>query len=87
MDDDPKAGEPDNLEGFRRWVMEGFDPDRKFEPFACRNIDGDAIEFFVSNESYYGKYIDDRLTVYIGCDSGEVVGGWLAFVSRYRETR
>ncbi len=46
-----------------------------FSPMAWYNPDGDCLEFHLSNESYYARRLDGWVTVYIGEDSGEIVGG------------
>lgn len=52
-------------------------PVATFSPFAMYNSDGDCLEFHLSNESCYAKRLDGWVTVYVGEDSGDVVGGVL----------
>lgn len=47
--------------------------------------DGDCVEFFVSDESYYAERIDGLLTIYRGQQSKEVVGSLIKNVSRVLE--
>lgn len=51
------------------------DVPKKFEPMSEYNPSGDCIEFLFSNEDYYGKRLDGWVTIYVGEDSGEIVGG------------
>jgi len=53
-----------------------------FEPFIFNNTDGDCIEFFVSDDNYYGERIDDYLTVYHSQETGEVAGFVIKNVKR-----
>lgn len=48
---------------------------KSFTPMSCYNADGDCIEFHLSNECFFARRLDGWFTVYIGEDSGEVVGG------------
>lgn len=56
------------------WIEE-CSPLNPFVPFAEYEPAGDCIEFFLSNEPFYGKRLDGWVTVYYGENSGEVVGG------------
>ena len=53
-----------------------------FEPFVFNNTDGDCIEFFVSDDNYYGERIDDYLTVYHSQETAEIVGFVIKNVKR-----
>lgn len=46
----------------------------RFEPFASYNPDGDCIHFFISDRKYYGKRVDDFLTLYLDMKTDEIVG-------------
>jgi hypothetical protein len=48
---------------------------------ACRNPRGDSVEFRASDESYYVRWIDARPEVYVGQDSGRIVGCRIGGVS------
>ena len=50
------------------------EPVERFEPFAFHNTDGDCIEFFISDRRYYGKRIDEFLTLYLDMETGDIVG-------------
>lgn len=54
----------------------------KFEPFAFYSVDGDCIEFFASNDDYYGKRLDSMVTVYISERTGEVIGSLIKGVRK-----
>jgi hypothetical protein len=49
-----------------------------FQPFAYYDHAGDCIEFFLSNEMYYGKWLDASTTIYIGERSDSIVGFQIA---------
>jgi len=51
-------------------------------PMAGYNEDGDCLEFHLTTESYYGCRLDGWVTVYIGEDTGELVGGMIKGVRR-----
>lgn len=54
-------------------------------PRAFYNKDGDCIEFFISDESFYAERIDGLVTVYYGQESGEIVGSLIKGVKRFVE--
>jgi len=41
----------------------------RFEPFAFHNTAGDCIEFFVTQDDYFGQRVDDYLTLYLDMDT------------------
>jgi hypothetical protein len=45
-----------------------------FRPFVFHNIDGDCLEFYVSQNNFYGKYIDNYLSILLDMDTDEIVG-------------
>lgn len=49
-----------------------YSPDRF--PMIEHDVAGDCLEVFQSDEPHYGERIDERVTVYIGQESGEIVG-------------
>lgn len=62
------------------WMEELFahvaaQPPIKFMPQLHYDPDGDCFEFFLSNESYYGRQIDQHATLYYSQETGRVVGG------------
>ncbi len=52
-------------------------------PQASYDPDGDCIEFIISPESFYAKRIDRLTTVYIGQDSGQIVGSLIKGVRNF----
>jgi hypothetical protein len=48
-----------------------------FQPIAHHDPDGDCIEFIASDESYYAQRLDSLVTVYIGRETGEIVGSFI----------
>lgn len=46
-----------------------------FEPHARYVAEGECWEFVLSPESFVAERLDGRLTVYVGRETGEVVGG------------
>jgi len=46
-----------------------------FKPFAFYNEAGDEIEFFLSNDNYYGQWINHFMTVYRSEETNEIIGG------------
>lgn len=59
---------------FEAFVESAPDRDGPFKPFVYHDRDNDLIEFFLSNENYYGKRVDGRLTLYLSQESDEIVG-------------
>ncbi|GMU21868.1 MAG: hypothetical protein AMXMBFR13_19560 [Phycisphaerae bacterium] len=53
-----------------------------FKPFAYHDLDGDCIEFFVSNEPFTAQRVDSWLTVYHGDHSQKIIGSLIKGVSR-----
>jgi len=53
-----------------------------FEPYVFNNTEGDCIEFFVSDDDYYGEWIDAYLTVYRSQETDEIVGFVISNVKR-----
>lgn len=45
-----------------------------FEPFVYEDAAGGQTEVFLSNEMFHGEYIGPHLTLYIGEESGKLVG-------------
>jgi hypothetical protein len=45
-----------------------------FEPFAFYNRSGDCIELFLTNDMFYGDYIDNYLTIYRNIETDKIVG-------------
>ena len=45
-----------------------------FRPTATYDPDGDCIEFLISPDDFHAERIDDLVTVYVGRESGELVG-------------
>jgi hypothetical protein len=58
------------------------EPVEHFEPYVFNNTDGDCIEFFVSQDNYYGEWIDTYLTVYRSQETDEIVGFVISNVKR-----
>ena len=56
-------------------VLAEYGPAGGFEPFSSYNREGDCIEFYFSNEPARAKRLDGYVTVFIGEDSNEIVGG------------
>lgn len=52
-------------------------------PRAFYNVDGDCVEFYFSNESFFAERVDNLVTVFYGRDSGRIVGALLKGVSRF----
>ena len=65
----------DNTE-FERFVLdqcpESYD-DSRF-PLIDHDEAGDCVEVFQTDEPHYGERIDERLTIYVGQESGDIVG-------------
>jgi len=62
------------------------EPVETFEPFAFYNPDGDCVEFFAKSEKYYGKRIDDYVTVYLSFETDEIIGSVIKNIrSLYKE--
>jgi hypothetical protein len=61
------------LDPFARAVLDGATANPQF-PQAMYDPDGDCLEFVITSENYRGKRLDSLVTVYIGEDTGEVVG-------------
>jgi hypothetical protein len=59
---------------FEEFVLSIQPREGPFRPFAYRSRGGRQLEFYVSNESCYGRYVDPGLTLMIGQESGRVVG-------------
>lgn len=59
---------------FEEFVLAGCPPAEVFRPFASYDPDGDCIEFFATNESFYGERLGPLVTIYRGQETGEVVG-------------
>jgi len=56
-----------------------------FKPFAFHNKAGDSIEFFVTQDDYYGLRVDDYLTLYLEMDTDQIVGFVIKNVKRIVE--
>jgi len=53
-----------------------------FKPVATYDPDGDCIEFLAAPVSFYGKRIDDLVTVYYDNDTNEIVGSLIKGIRR-----
>ena len=63
-------------------------PGEPFRPLAYYNPEGDSIEFIFSEEEYTAERIDSFVTVYVGDESGDLVGSVLKDVTlKLRELR
>lgn len=52
-------------------------------PYATYNKVGDCVEFFLSNDLFYGHRIDSLVTVYVSETSGKPVGGLIKGVHAF----
>jgi hypothetical protein len=77
----------DDLERLRDFIDSIPDREGPFVPFASRNEHGDSIEFVFSEEDYYGKWVNSRLTLYISQETGQIVGCEIGGVSSLEETK
>jgi len=68
---------------FGQMVLDGCAESPPNKPRVFYNVDGDCIEFLVSNEGYYQERIDKLVTVYYGRESGAIVGGLFKGVKRF----
>ncbi len=68
-------------EEYESYLSEGVVPAENFRPAAFYNHDGDCIEFFISNEPFKAKRLDNLLTVYIGRETNQVVGSLIKGIS------
>lgn len=59
------------------------EPSCEFTPSAYYDKDGDCIEFIARPEPFYGKRIDELVTVYLSQESDEVVGALVKGVAAY----
>ncbi|MGC8561271.1 MAG: hypothetical protein ACP5O1_11405 [Phycisphaerae bacterium] len=66
---------------FAKEVLSRFPAAPAFKPFATYDPDGDCIEFFTSDDTFYAERVDDLLTVYRSQDTGEVIGSLVKGVS------
>src|SRR3990172_4007484 len=55
---------------------------RPFTPFHYMDKDGDCIEFIMSPHPYYGKRLDDLMTVYLSTEDDSVAGFLIKKVSK-----
>ena len=69
---------------FAKLVLDRAETPALFAPTAYYDPDGDCIEFVAKPDSFYGKRIDDLLTIYYSHDSGEIVGSLLKGVNAFR---
>ena len=60
---------------FENDVMEliGNVPD-PFKPYGYYIPEGDCFEFFISDEEFYGKRIDQFVTIYLSMESNKIIG-------------
>lgn len=68
---------------FGRALLDAIPEEPRAFPHADYIPDGDCVEFFISNESYYAERVDDLLTVYYGQESGTVSGAMLKSIHRF----
>ena len=54
-----------------------------FKPHAYYDADGDCIEFVTAPDTFYGKRLDDLVTVYLSNDNNEVMGGLIKGAKRF----
>jgi len=71
------------IEEFEAFMSIGIAKAEDFRPIVERNEDGHCIEFFRTNESFVGKWIDERLTLYVGLESGKVIGGIISGIDDF----
>jgi len=45
-----------------------------FKPYGYYIPEGDCFEFFISDEEFYGKRIDQFVTIYLSMESHEIIG-------------
>jgi hypothetical protein len=57
-----------------------------FEPKPFYSQDGDFLTFFFIDADHYADRVDDRLTVYLSMDTGELVGCKIKGVRRILDT-
>lgn len=76
------------LDEFTAWVREGveeYDFASNDFPFVYEDSEGDRVEFILCDEERYAERVDGRLTVYRGCQTGEIVGGTVKGIRRLQE--
>jgi hypothetical protein len=71
-----------NLDLSKQIIDDIGQPVENFVPFAFHNVEGDCIEFFISNEMYYGERIDDYVTVYRNVETNDITGAVIKNVKR-----
>ena len=70
---------------FASLVLSKVCPRQESRPTATYDPDGDCIEFLARNESFYGQWIDDLVTVYYSRETDEIVGSLITGVSRFQK--
>jgi len=68
---------------FEQFVFSGAVREGPFEPISHYDPDGDCIEFIASDESFRRERVDSLVTVYIGRESGDVMGCFIKGVSKH----